>query len=106
MPFFNLVTPFQLFARMDKLLASKARLLVRSWWAFFLIGAVGPTFYSLAIDRVDDSGLTAVIASAVAVQISLAIAAVLAILLVLRLQAAADLRSEQAVVPPPASASH
>jgi len=98
-PLLNLVTPFQLFAHIDELLGSQVRTLIRWWWATFLIGAVGPTFYSLAIDRVDDSGFAAVIASAIAVQISFAVAAVLAIRLVLRLQDAADLRSEQ---PPPA----
>jgi uncharacterized protein DUF4328 len=98
-PVLNFVTPFQLFARIDALLGCGARILIRWWWALFLIGAIGPNVYSLAIDRVDDSALSAVIASAVAVQISLAIAAVLAIFVVRRLQAAADERSEQ---PPPA----
>ena len=97
-PVLNFVTPFQLFARIDALLGSGARALIRWWWALFLIGAVGPSIYSLAIDRVDESALSAVAASAVAVQISLAIAAVLAIVVVRRLQAAADLLGEQGAV--------
>ena len=101
-PVLNFVTPFQLFARINVMLGSGARILIRWWWALFLIGAVGPTLYSLAIDRVDDSAFTVVIASAVAIQISLATAAVLAILVVRRLQAAADLRDEQRVVLPSA----
>lgn len=101
-PVLNFVTPFRLFAHIDVTLGSGARILIRWWWALFLIGAVGPELYSLAIDRVDDSAFTAVIASAVAIQISLAIAAVLAILVVRRLQAAADLRDEQRVVLPSA----
>jgi hypothetical protein len=101
-PVLNFVTPFRLFARIDVTLGSGARILIRWWWALFLIGAVGPELYSLAIDRVDDSAFTAVIASAVAIQISLAIAAVLAILVVRRLQAAADLRDEHRVVLPSA----
>jgi hypothetical protein len=99
-PVLNFVTPFQLFARIDVLLGSGARILIRWWWALFLIGAVGPSVYSLAIDRVDDSALGAVAASAVAVQISLVIAAILAILVVRRLQGAADLLHEQRVVLP------
>lgn len=98
-PVLNLVTPFQLFARIDALLGSGARILIRWWWVLFLIGAIGPSVYSLAIDRVDDSALSAVAASAVAVQVSLAIAAVLAILVVRRLQGAADELSEQPPAP-------
>jgi hypothetical protein len=101
-PVLNFVTPFRLFALIDVTLGSGARILIRWWWALFLIGAVGPELYSLAIDRVDDSAFTAVVASAVAIQISLAIAAVLAILVVRRLQAAADLRDEHRVVLPSA----
>ena len=96
-PVFNLVTPFQLFARIDDLIGSGARILIRWWWALFLIGVVGPMIYSVAIDRVDDSGLSAVAAIAVVAQIALVVAAILAILVVRRLQTAADLRAETAV---------
>jgi hypothetical protein len=101
-PLLNFITPFQLFSRIDVLLGSGSRTLIRWWWGFFLIGAVGPTLYSLAIDRADDSTFMAIAASAVAVQVSLAVAAILAIVLVRRLQAAADLRDDQNVVLAPA----
>ena len=93
-PLLNFITPFQLFARIDEALESRSRVLIRWWWALFLVGVVGPTLYSLAIDRVDESALSVVAASAVLVQISLAVAAILATLVVRRLQTAADLRAE------------
>lgn len=98
-PVLNFFTPFQLFARIDALLGAGTRALLRWWWGLFLIGAIGPSVYSLAIDRVDDSALGAVAATAVAVQIAFAVAAILAILVVRRLQAAADERSEQPAAP-------
>jgi hypothetical protein len=98
-PVLNFFTPFQLFARIDALLRAGARILIRWWWGLFLIGAIGPSVYSLAIDRVDESALGAVAATAVVVQIAFAIAAILAILVVKRLQAAADEQSEQPSAP-------
>jgi hypothetical protein len=93
-PIANLITPYQLFARIDSVLESRSAVIVRAWWPLFLIGVLGPIIYTQVVDGVDDSMIVAVVTGAVAAQISFAISAILAFALVVRLQRAADRRSE------------